>query len=72
VSATVERKKSYHHYFTFTTYANKNSVKFAEKSDNEIVKNIKKCPNDCNGKGRCNTYNGKCTCYPTWEGSDCS
>jgi hypothetical protein len=30
-----------------------------------------KCPNDCNGKGECNSQN-QCDCYPNFRGPDCS
>jgi len=30
------------------------------------------CPNNCTGKGLCNTQEGKCVCGTDWTGVDCS
>lgn len=64
ISARVQQSKSYARYFTISAYALDNAVQFIDQADN-IKPNFqqKSCPNDCSKHGRCNFYNGKCTCY---------
>lgn len=63
VTAEIRKKKAFASYFTITTYSAVDSVTFIPKKDNEVKYDLKKCPNDCNKKGRCNMFKGVCHCY---------
>ena len=63
VNAFIVLKKSYTPYFTINAYGPENKLKFIPLEKNEIIyKNIT-CPKSCSNHGRCNYYNGVCTCY---------
>lgn len=73
ILASAVKKKEYGRYFTLTVYAGINTVQFIDKENNDIkYKETKQCPNDCNGKGRCNLYQGICTCYFPNAGTSCN
>lgn len=68
----VSSRKEWVKFFTVSSYCPEGSVIFEEINDNIINFNEKKCPNDCNGQGRCNIYKGECKCYHSFSGKDCS
>lgn len=64
VTAEVTKRKDYALYFTVTTYSARGVASFLARPNSDVViPNKKQCPNNCNGKGRCNLYSGECTCY---------
>lgn len=62
-SFSFQRSESYLKYFTVTTYAPNNKIEFIPNDFSTIQNNFKICPNNCNNQGRCNFFNGNCTCY---------
>merc|ERR1711871_321338 len=48
-----------------------NGSAFAEET-RATRKSGPRCPGDCSGHGDCNEETGKCSCHPTFQGTDCS
>lgn len=72
VTASIIKYQDYALYFTITSYATINTVEFLPKANNEIlVPNKIDCINGCNGKGRCNLFEGKCNCDFPFGGKNC-
>lgn len=72
VTFSAQRKQAFLKYFTITTYAPAGKVDFSARANNDINFNGKTCPSDCSKHGKCNSFNGTCSCYFGFAGSDCS
>ena len=59
----VTKNKDYMKYFTLTAYTQAGKFNFVPLANNQINDIIVQCPNNCNLQGRCNTFDGTCTCY---------
>ena len=64
ISFSFERRQSFLQYFTVSIYAASGTIEFLANQYSDIVnKLVQTCSNNCNNQGRCNTFNGVCTCY---------
>ena len=60
----MKKNQNYVKYLTLTGYSQAGKLNFIPVAHNEIIDYQKKqCPNNCNLQGRCNTFDGTCTCY---------
>ena len=60
----IKKNQQYVKYFTLTAYSKEGKLNFIPPPKNTLIQYQKKqCPNNCNLQGKCNTFNGSCTCY---------
>ena len=62
ITASVEKSAPYAYVFTINTYSPSGTLEFPNDDAGNVALNKKKCQNDCNGNGRCNFFNGRCSC----------
>lgn len=72
VQVSINNLKSYSKYFTISTYNPVDTITFSPISNNQIIYNKLRCPNGCSSHGRCNAFNGQCSCIEGYKGTDCS
>jgi Calpain family cysteine protease len=62
VTASIEKNSAIAYTFPINAYFPSGTLKFVEDNADNVNINRKSCPNNCNGNGRCNSFNGKCIC----------
>lgn len=61
---SIKKNQKYVKYFTITGYSQQGRMNFIPLKNNEILDfSKKKCPNNCNLQGSCNSFDGTCKCY---------
>lgn len=63
IKFSFKRLKDYLKFFTINAYAPEKTLEFVKLKNNDINFDHMSCPKNCNGKGSCNTKNGKCKCF---------
>lgn len=60
----MKKNQNFTKYFTLTAYSQEGKLNFIPPKNNKVIEyQKKKCPNNCNMQGSCNTAEGKCRCF---------